>query len=263
MSIPTAYCLVRNLPPYRHEAFIQGLKRTGFAISKDRLANKPPNPHDILIIWNRYGHWDAEARRFERAGARVIVAENGYLPMRGTKKTFALALKHHNGAGEWSQGDTGRRALLDVELSPWREGGTELVVLPQRGIGPPGVAMPRTWPVDICRRLASETRRRVRVRPHPGGNTPPVPLEEDLAGAWAAVTWGSGAALKALVAGVPVFHEFPSWIGRWWAQYGIKDLEKPYRPDDRDQLLERVAQAQCTVEELESGEAIKRLLGPI
>lgn len=260
MTTPTAYCLVRDLPHYRRDAFHDGLKRIGYNVTKDRIIKNKISERDVLVIWNRYGHWDAEARRFKGAGARVIVVENGYLPMKNTRKTFALALDHHNGAGRWPQADTGRRQLLDVELQPWKQGGGEFVVLPQRGIGPPGVAMPRSWPMDVCRRLSQLTRRRVRVRPHPGGNTPAVSLEEDLAGAIAAITWGSGAGLKALVAGVPVFHEFSSWIGARSARCGLIDIENPARPDNREETLERVAQAQCTVEELESGAPLDRLL---
>lgn len=200
------------------------------------------------------------AKLFDGAGARVVVAENGYLPMRGTRKTFALALNHHNGAGLWPMGVEMRSNLLDVEVRPWRTAHGDLLVLPQRGIGPAGVAMPRSWPTDIRRRLALATRRRVRVRPHPGTDKPTRPtIEEDLEGVGACVIWGSGAGLKAAIAGVPVFYEFGRWIGAPAGTAGIDCLEEPSRPD-RLGMLERVAWAQWSVEELETGEPIARLL---
>ena len=38
-----------------------------------------PKPGDLVVVWNRYGNYEAEALRFEAAGAAVIVMENGYL----------------------------------------------------------------------------------------------------------------------------------------------------------------------------------------
>ena len=260
MVTPTAYCLVRDRPPYRQDAFHAALRRLGFKLGKISAATRP-DPRDLLVIWNRYGVGDRLAKLFERDGARVLVAENGYLPMRGTKKAFALALNHHNGAGAWPRADHPRAHLLDVELRPWRPHTPELLVLPQRGIGPSGVAMPRAWPDDVRRRLNLATRQRVRIRRHPGTDRPTSPtLEEDLEGAGACVTWGSGAALKALVAGVPVFHEFKRWIGAPASTFGIAKTTEPARPDNREQLLERVAWAQWSVEELETGEPLARLL---
>ena len=213
--------MVRTDPMYRRDACLHGLKAAGFEIvpKLDR-----PKPGDCVVVWNRYGNYETEALRFESAGAAVIVMENGYLGHRedeyrkpfaaNGEQLYAVALDHHNGAGRWYVGEPGRWREQGIEVKPWRTEGEHILVLPQRGIGPPGVAMPAGWPEKTVARLRTLTERKVVVRPHPGNNATQRPLGRDLEGAWCVVTWASGGGLKALCAGVPVFYGFDRWIGR-------------------------------------------------
>lgn len=243
------------LPSYRREVFDAGLRRLGYEMAGhiDRV-----EPDDLLIVWNRNGSNNEIAQGYLDAGARVIVAENGYI---GTDahghRLYAMALDHHNGAGRWRVGDDDRWARLNIPLSSWRADGDRLVVLPQRGIGAPGVAMPTVWPFEIRTRLRRATERPFFFRDHPGkkGGDP----YEDLDGAWAAVTWGSGAAIKAIIAGIPVFHDFDRWIGASAATRGVRDIESPWM-GDRLPMLRRLAWAQWSAAEIESGEPFKWLL---
>jgi hypothetical protein len=73
------------------------------------------------------------------------------------------------------------------------------------------------------------------------------------------VTWGSGAAIKAIAAGIPVFHELECWIGAEAATFGINDLEHPFL-GDRHLMFHRISWAQWTAEELASGEPFRWLL---
>lgn len=250
--MPTAVCMIRSLPHYRRDAFDQGLARAGYDVVS--MSKKPPEPGDLLVIWNRYQHFDYFAKQFEKAGAAVIVVENGWL---GREKHFAIARSHHNGAGGWAVGDESRWLALDIPLQPWRSAGEHILLLPQRGIGPPGVAMPLQWTASAYARLKKITGRPIRVRPHPGTN--PVPLEPDFENCWAAVTWGSGAAIQAIVAGIPVFYELEPWIGGPAATYGIENIEEPFLGDRRP-MLERLAWAQWTAAEVSSGEPFRWLL---
>lgn len=257
--MPTAYCLVRRMPHYRYDAFVAGLERLGYTI-KDFPANASKiKPDDVLIVWNRYGAYDAQAKHFSRVGAAVLVAENGYLPMRDTQKAIALSLTHHNGAGSWPM-CAGRSERLKVMLSPWRQDGGHILLLPQRGIGPPGVAQPRDWLSDIQRRLG---KRKIHVRKHPGTDKTAKPLQEDLQDARCAIVWGSGAGLKALCAGVPVFYDFPKWIGRFAASRDlmrIDDSDLTAAMGDRHAMLEQIASAQWAVEEIADGTPFIHLL---
>jgi hypothetical protein len=254
--VPIATVLLQATPHYKREAWARGLAALGYEIA---ARNPRPSPDDLILTWNRRAPLEQAVRTHERAGARALVAENGYLPRtRDGAKFYALALGHHNGAGAWRVGGPDRWASFGIELQPWREAGEHIVILPQRGFGPPGVAMPSGWPQRAFSELRRRTKRRIVVRHHPGQDkTEPY---EALRGAHAAVTWGSGAAIKALAVGCPVFHEFPRWIGAPAARLGLLDLEEPWLGDCRP-MFERLAWAQWTLAEIERGDAFAWLLG--
>lgn len=254
--MPAACCLIRDQPHYHHGQFVTGLKALGFEVS-DRIAARP-TPGDVLLIWNRSGVRDHYAKLYEAAGAKVIVAENGWIGQTGTGgKFYALCLGHHNGTGAWRVGEADRFPLLNVGLKPWRESGNHIVALCSRGIGEAGVAQPREWPRQIAKRLAAATDRPVTVRPHPA--TSGRPLEPDLEGAHAVVTWASGAAVKAIAAGIPAFYELKGWIGGTAARHGLADIDDPFL-GDRLPMFRRLAWAQWTAAEIASGEAFRWLL---
>ncbi len=253
---PVASDTLRESPHYRRDAFRAGLERVGFAAGHAPKAN--PSPEDILVVWNRSPHNDLIATRYEAAGARVIVVENGYIGAdRQGHHLYAMALGNHAGAGTWTCGPGDRFGQLGIHLLPWRRAGKEIVVLPQRGIGAPGVAMPRDWTDSVLTRLRKVTDRPIKVRMHPGKDRTDPFL--DLKTAWAAVTWASGAGIKAIVYGIPVFHELPAWIGAPAAKLGIDTIEDPFL-GDREPMLQRLSWAQYTLAEIQSGEAFKWLL---
>lgn len=154
---------------------------------------------------------------------------------------YSLALNYHNTAGLFPVGGPERWDSLGVELAPWRDG-HEIVILPQRGIGPQAVAMPQAWPEKVRRETGG------RIRPHPGTKNA-TPLEDDLARCRLAVTWGSGAAIKALLMGVKVRSEMPNWIGA-----------QDNTDTGRLEMFRRLAWAQWRLSEIDSGEAFRRLL---
>jgi hypothetical protein len=243
--------LLRHGQHYRADVFAEGLRRHGYVI--EPKWQRCPRPDDLLLVWNRTRAFDPIAELYERSGARVLVAENGYLPVAG-RKYYAVALGGHNGAGRWFCGDGPRFQISD---QPWRTSGSKVLILPQRGIGQRDIAMPTNWPATTLKRLRQITDRELVLRPHPGHvrNSPPL----DFTDIWCAVTWGSGAAIKALQAGIPVFYDFPRWIGGLAAARLVRDLESCQTPD-RERLWERISWAQWTLEEIASGEALDRLL---
>lgn len=216
----------------RVQAFERGLKRHGFE-TRPGL-----QPADLLITWNRIGSVDHIANSY----ATVLVTENaawgnGFLG----RSWVSLARDRHNTAGMFPVGDDARWDRLGVELSPWRREG-ETVILPQRGIGSPPTAMPRGWPQDAYRRHGG------RIRPHPG-TKPCKPLKSDLDNAGRVVTWGSGAAIQALMMGIPVISEMPSWIG------GQDNTN-----EGRLAMFRGLAWAQWTLDEIQDGSAFARLI---
>jgi hypothetical protein len=252
VTVKRAVLLLRPSSYYRADAFRTALERHGFEV-RPKL-DFQPTARDVLVMWNRRRTFDQMAQRFETAGARVIIAENGYMPDPRGPKSFALALDHHNGAGRWFVGD---RPRFEIRDEPWRAGGDYVLVLPQRGIGPQGVAMPSGWLQGVQRRLKRITGRPIRVRNHPGtARTEPY---DELARAHCAVVWSSGAGLKAIRFGTPTFYEFDRWIGRDAATRLAESLEACDRPDRTD-LWRRVSWAQWTLDEVATGEAMDQLL---
>ncbi len=243
-------CTLSEGPNYRRADFLAGLTACGYEI----VANLPkPKPGDLLVTWNRHGAKDALARHFEAAGATVLVVENGHLGKvwRG-RKWFALARGHHAGAGDWPDGGPARWDGWNVEMAPWREG-RDVIVLEQRGIGEPGIASPPGWANHVQARIGG------RIRRHPGADVPAVSLADDLKDARCVVTWHSSAALHAILLGVPVFYEFPQWIGAGAARH-LSEFHKGPKHGDRLGMFRRLAWAMATDEEVRSGEAIARLV---
>jgi hypothetical protein len=255
--LKNALLLIRRSLVYRRDVFESGLKAAGYVV-RDTLGR--PGRGDVLIIWNRYGVNDGIAKRFEAAGAKVVVCENGYLgKLRGEEKWFAMALNHHAGAGDWRVGGSDRWDSFGVQLEPFKEGGREIVVLAQRGIGEEGIASPYCWAETVLRKLGN---RLARIRPHPGTGEG-IPLLKDLQHASAVITWNSGAALRALIAGIPVWYDYAKWIGAE-AAAPLAELFKggaPKRDEEaRLSMFRRMAWAQWRLEEVQSGEAFNWLL---
>jgi hypothetical protein len=125
-------------------------------------------------------------------------------------------------------------------LADWRDEGGETVVLPQRGFGPAEVAQPNGW----------LERQNGRIRPHPGNRKAPAKtLAEDLEKASWVTTWGSAAAIQALMWGVKVRSDFKNWIAA-----------QDNTTEGRLAMFRRLAWAQSTLAEIASGEAFDRLL---
>lgn len=231
-----AFLNLRHAVSERREAFTQGLRRVGFGVVHG--LTRDPGDGDIFVSWNRIHAGDEAAREFERRGCAVLVTENATWGNDfAGDRWYTICRSYHNVDGTFPNGGNERWDSLGVELAPWREGG-ETVVLPSRGIGPACHRMPRDWP----------SRQVGRVRPHPGTG-PAKRLSEDLAECGRVVTWGSGAAVQALMWGIRVESHMPNWIG-----------EQDNTDAGRLSMLRRLAWAQWRLSELRTGEPFARLL---
>lgn len=229
-----AWLNLRLTVPARVAVFRAGLQALGFKVVLG--ATHDPAPGDILVTWNRIHAGNTAAQAFEARGLPVLVTENASWGNEFAGDSwYTLARNWHNTAGCFPVGGRERWDGLGVELAPWRAGG-ETVGLLQRGLGANG--MPRGWAPPGCHR----------VRAHPGMR-PATPLEVDLARAGRVVTWGSGAAIKALIWGIPVEAHMPRWIGA-----------QDNTDAGRLAMFRQLAWAQWRLSEIESGEAFRWLL---
>lgn len=258
--MPSACVRVLPRPPYHGDKMATVLRRMGYRIVA--LPEQAPGPGDVLVIWNRYPRDEQFCGPYERAGGVVVVVENGYFG-RGEpgSESYAISLFQHNGCGRIPAPSEKRWRALGIELKPWKADGREIVLLATRGMGSDVTREPNGWLGRMEHGLRRLTRRQVRVRQHPGPQwvIPKIPLQDDLHDAWAAVTWGSSAGLKALVMGVPVFHGLPDWIGKGAALPLGKNIEDRFL-GDREPTFQGVASAMWSLAEIESGKAFRCLL---
>ena len=228
-----------------------GLQSLGYQVVE--RPKDDPSADDLLVLWNRLPTHDKFAREYERAGARVVVFEHSWT---GQEGVYACCLEHHNGAGIWHVGQETRWPSFGIDVKPWRTSGEHVLVIPQRGMGVPPIAMPRGWTTDIATRLAAKTKRPIVIR-YPQDRIHPI--EPEFRDAHAIVTWASGGAVKAIINGYPVFYEMPHWIGAYAAIHGIESLECPYL-GERETFLHRLSWAMWRTHEIADGTCLKCLL---
>jgi hypothetical protein len=262
-----AYVNIKQEPHYRRDAFVDGLKKLGYGITFKRPAGIGEG--DVYVSWNLHGQSENEAAQFKKAGAKILVTENGYCGLdKNGRQYYALARDGHNGSGLWVDGGEDRWTQLGIELKPWnvKEGG-HILICGQRGIGSKRMASPTGWHDQIAAKIRNITKLPVRIRHHPGA-TPRTyrhgPLEGDLKGASRVIIWSSGSGVKALIAGIPVAYDAPHWICQDSAapfSLTMSSLEPLTVKDSvREATFKKMAHAQWSVDELSSGEPFKRLL---
>jgi hypothetical protein len=242
--MPTAYIALRHDIHYRVTAFASMFRLHGFNVVLN--GSFQAKEGDWLVIWNRYSPFHEMATAFELSGGKVLVVENGYMGKSWAGGNwFAMSLSHHNGFGKTPKGRGKERwESFGMPCRPAQAGREGAVlILPQRGIGEPGVAMPKSWPARAEQR-AKDRGIAYRVRPHPG-KVDALPIEKDLEGIAETWTWGSGAALRALWAGVPCVSDFKSWIGNG---------------PDREKVFHDLAWAMWQINEIETGEPLWHFL---
>ena len=227
----------------RWDAFHAGLAVLGFQVKDCAIDKVDTLPVDgILVTWNRIGVADRVARAFEAAGRPVVVVENPSWGKLVPGHWLQVASCLHNTRGRVPYNGPERWDALGVPLAPMRTGDGETVVLAQRGIGSPPVAMPRGW--------TQQNAHRGRVRQHPNDGLQKVaPLAHDLRNARRVVHWSSAAGIEALALGIENANGYAEWIG---ACDGTET--------GRLGTFRRMAWSQWRLEEIASGAALQGVL---
>jgi len=253
---------IRAEPAYRRVTFEQMLVRHGYKLHPSTF--QPEGPEDILVTWNRMkGANHIWAQRWEQRGGTVLVTENGYL-QREKYTHYAISVHGHNGSGWFPIGDEDRFSKLGFELKPYRdpvEPGHALICA-QRGIGSPTMASPSQW-AEKTLRLLEEGNIFARIRQHPGTFKNRSDLMTDLKGARSCVIWSSGAGVRAMVEGIPVFYDAPHWIcadAAWKFTVGLVNFTPRTNDEDRVKALHKMSHGQWRHEEIATGEPLARIL---
>ncbi len=189
-----------------------------------------------------------------------------------------------NAADYCTDGVSGKRwKRLEVDIQPWRSGGTHIVV-----IGQPlfGLSTQHrdvyAWYAEVASALArTGSRRKVVFRQHPRISTLRTKLKkvsadrssvsaamrpvlkrltfsanrllrDDLVDAWAVIALTSNAAVEAVVAGVPVVACDKGNMAWPVAARSVDRIEDPHKPG-RSEWASRLAYSQWNPEEMRSG----------
>ena len=245
--------LAQKWPLKRFEMFRDGFEKLGYAV------NSKPVMSDVLVIWNRYREGGELADKYAMEMNKVIVAENAYIsPDSAGRKYTALSLDGHNGSGWTPYEGPERWTRMEIDLHSWRKEGSWILVCGQRGLGAPGMAMPKTFMGEIREMLQKTTGRHIEMRDPPALHQNQRPLKELWPLLGAVVVWTSNMATIALINGVPAFYMGPHHIMDGGAIHGVDEILKPTYPD-REAAFRRLAWAQWTREEIVSGEALEYL----
>lgn len=275
VSVFDQYGALNSRPVF--DAIEQGFDTLGIKVSKHDLNA------DVAVIWSMLWSGRMKANReiyqqFTSTGRPVIVAEVGMID-RG--HTWKLGL---NGTGinaYPSQLVEHRAKKLGLELKPWTNTGTNIIICVQRSDSHQWHGQPSTnqWLSDTVSTLRRYTNRPIVVRAHPRQRTQEISgcmlqipksikdsydsfdFDRCLSNAWAVVNWNSGPGVQAVVGGVPAFVGNSS-LATPVANLDLKNIENPNRPD-RTQWIDFIASTEWTVEELSSGYPIRRLLSAI
>lgn len=204
---------------------------------------------------------------------------------------------HHYRVGLGGLGDDGGLALADHAPPRWRALSAQLGIPPVKpyrrdgrhilvvGQVPGDASLRGTdihgWILRSCTELRSLTDRPIVVRLHPlaGGadmaefprRLAPLgvtiadvnrPMAESLANAWVVVTYSSGAAIDALLAGIPAIAMSPASFAWDVTDHTLASVVSP-KLHARESWLERLAAAHWSEEELANGDIWTALGGAI
>lgn len=257
--MPHAYVHLPATAHYRREAFVNGFARLGFIVHMEQ-PTKTMAAQDAAIVWNMTGR---SHQTLDHSGqGALMVAENGYCGAdRAGHQFYAIALDGHNGSGRWHAPDDSRLRALNLDFKPFyaRDHGRVLVA-DQRGIGSRLMRSPAGFADQTAFEIATQIGADVRIRRHPGRHAPERTLAEDLEWAETLVVWSSNCATRALREGIQTFFKAPAIVTAGAAQPYNPTCLGEFTEEARWDAYARMAWAQWSLDEINSGEALKILL---
>tara|TARA_B000000609_G_C24163710_1_gene345446 strand:+ start:60 stop:980 length:921 start_codon:yes stop_codon:yes gene_type:complete len=181
----------------------------------------------------------------------------------------------------WDTNDTRWKVLqkeLDLEVKPWRETtNKKYVLLLCQNLSDAsllGLDMLQ-WIMATVKHLMKRTNRKIVIRNHPLSkvsvkemfdsfyNMKQVEfsdnsLEKDFAGAHCSIAYTSGASIDSIMAGVPVITPSPYNFVYDISSHDLEQVETP-KLGDRQELLNKLAYTQWSVEDIIEGKPLKHL----
>lgn len=234
-----------------------------------------PDPEtDVAVMVGVKGYSRAMLDGHRAAGKHTIYIDKGYL---GRGKYYRMSVDAFQPLDYFQAipHPNDRFQALGVRIAPMRRTGEHIILcggslkyaLWHRMNGMNGADPMTTWALRSLGRLRKVSTRPVVYRPKPSWkdavripearySLPPRSLRNELENAWALVTFGSNAAVEALLAGVPTII-VGDGIAKPLSSISEDGVEAPYIPtdDERYQWACDVAYCQFTIPEMRQGQA--------
>lgn len=244
-------------------ALVKGLSTLGV---KANLSHSNKSKTEFVACWGwRIG------KQLRDQGHQVLVMERGYL---GDRFGWtSLAWNGLNGFGEFPEyaDDNGARFHANFKMQPWREAEGEYVLIMGQV---PGDASLRgrnlvPWYEGVATLAADAYKAPVRFRAHPVAEQRGLTqsprhctksfgsLEEAVQNAKVVITYNSNSAVDSVIAGVPTVAMDEGSMAWGVTSHTIGGAEMP----DREKWANNLAWKQWRMCEIESGFALKKLLG--
>jgi hypothetical protein len=219
--------------------------------------------HGAAASWG----WKRGKRFRALTGRDVIVFERGYIGDRF--KYTSIALNGLNGHATFPRVDaidTGRFDAHGGVLKPWRDDGDYILITGQvPGDASLGGRNLTSWYEGIARSAERRYGKSAYFRAHPDGrkrfnprirHRPLESLADALEGAFMTITFNSNSALDSVMAGVPCFAGDVGTMAWPMCSHDVNERVFPARREHCD----RIAHLQWSVDEIESGEALRPVL---
>lgn len=249
-------------PTNLRSSLVVGLKALGIQVL---VTSAIVAPTQYAACWGwRIGNM------LRKRGKQVLVMERGYIGDR-----FAYTSLGWNGLNNYAEfpayaDDGGERFRAHGGvIKPWREGGDYVLILGQvRGDQSLQGRDLTAWYAKAADAARNYYGKPVYFRPHPLAGSrgfskvpgvkelPPCGLDEALSGAMLTVAYNSNSCLDSVLAGVPCYAGDRGTMA--W-DLCSPDIRRIVRPE-RESTAHRIAWTQWARYEIESGEALRRLV---
>lgn len=228
-------------------AVAAGLARAGAAAQAMQSEGAQSIAEGEHICYGVLRGSDAILKTAHRMGWPWYHIDNGYFRPGHFNGYYRISKGNTQACFNAAQASDGQRwRELGLEIGPWQRNhlGHILVCPPTAAMGTFFGFDPKAWLSHVLATLSGCSARPVVVR-HKHSSRP---LEEEMQGAYAVVTFNSGVAWQALLQGIPAIADRQCSV-RTWNQFDFADIEKDLTQCDRQALFHCLANNQFTLQE--------------
>jgi len=229
------------------DAVTAGLSRAGAAPQAMQSEGARSLPEGEHICYGVLRGADAVLKTADRMGWPWYHIDNGYFRPGHFHGYYRITQGNTQAQFTATQASDGERwRKLGLEIAPWQRNhlGHVLICPPTAAMGAFFGIDPQAWLSQVLATLSGCSARPVAVRHKQSSR----PLEEDLLGAHAVVTFNSSVAWQALLQGIPAIAD-RQCVVRSWNHFDFSDIEKDLTQCDRQALFHCLANNQFTLQE--------------